>query len=85
MEVFTGLAMNEKWTNTAMIYDLIRMVTIQVIAQVLSSLNNNTPFLTGIFAKNTLFLCLGVIIFWLLIFKQLSGSYFIQEELSEDQ
>lgn len=85
MEVLLGLTMGEKGTTVAMIYDLTRMVTIQIIAQLLMSLNNNTSFVTDMFIKNTLYLCLGVVIFWLLIFKQLSGSYFIQKKLSEDQ
>lgn len=85
MEILPGLTMDKKGTIAAMIYDISRMVTIQMIAQLLTSLNNNTSFLTNVFIKNTLYLCLGVIIFWLLIFKQLSGSYFIQKKLSEDQ
>ncbi|MBG01401.1 MAG: hypothetical protein CL470_03940 [Acidimicrobiaceae bacterium] len=53
-----------------MIYDIMRMVTMQFVVQGLFSANNPTISLfNGVFIQTTLFLCLGIMIFWLIIYK----------------
>ena len=55
-----------------MFYDVIRTITIQVIAQLLFSINNpSISFFTSIFIESSIYLCIGVIIFWLIIYKLL--------------
>jgi hypothetical protein len=46
------------------INDILRMFVIQVVAQVLFSFKNDSDLFTGIFIENTLFLLLGVIVYW---------------------
>ena len=53
-----------------MIYDMIRTITIQVIVQVLFTMNNPSVSIMSItFIQTTLFLILGIMIFWLIIYK----------------
>ena len=55
-----------------MFYDVIRTITIQVIAHLLFSINNpSISFFTSIFIESSIYLCIGVIIFWLIIYKLL--------------
>ncbi len=53
-----------------MFYDLLRTITIQVIAQLLFSANNpGVSFLNNTFLQTSLYLCIGVIVFWLIVYK----------------
>jgi len=53
-----------------MFYDLLRTITIQVIAQLLFSANNpSVSFLNNTFLQTSLYLCIGVIVFWLIVYK----------------
>ena len=59
-----------------MIYDMIRTITIQVIVQVLFTMNNPSVSIMSItFIQTTLFLILGIMIFWLIIYKFISTNY----------
>ena len=59
-----------------MIYDMIRTITIQVIVQVLFTMNNPSVSIMIItFIQTTLFLILGIMIFWLIIYKFISTNY----------
>ena len=54
--------------NKHMINDIIRMVTIQVITQFLFVMNNNSvSFFNMTFFKTTIFICLSIVIYWLII------------------
>jgi hypothetical protein len=54
--------------NKPMINDIIRMVTIQVVTQFLFVMNNkNVTFFNMTFLKTTIFICLSVVIYWLII------------------
>ena len=54
--------------NKPMINDIIRMVTIQVVTQFLFVMNNkNVSFFNMTFLKTTIFICLSVVIYWLII------------------
>ena len=55
-----------------MFYDVIRTITIQVIAQLLFSINNpSISFLNNTFIQSSLYLCIGVIVFWLIVYRLL--------------
>ena len=51
-------------------YDIIRTITIQIITQFLFSMNNpSISFISDTFFQTTLFLCIGIISFWLIVYK----------------
>ena len=53
-----------------MIYDILRTLTLQFVVQLLFSMNNpSVPFLNSVFIQTTLFLCLGIMVFWLIVYK----------------
>lgn len=59
-----------------MIYDIIRTVTVQLIVQILFTMNNPSISLISItFIQTTLFLILGIMVFWLVIYKFLSTNH----------
>ena len=54
--------------NILALNDTIRMLVIQVVVQILFVLRNpEVDLLSNIFIENTLFIILGVIVYWLLI------------------
>ena len=60
-----------------MIYDIIRTLIINVVVQILFYMNNpGVQLFSGVFFQTTVFLVLGIIIFWLIIYKLLSNNYF---------
>ena len=61
-----NISINKK--NKHMINDIIRMVTIQVMTQFLFVMNNNSvSFFNMTFFKTTIFICLSIVIYWLII------------------
>ena len=53
-----------------MIYDISRLLTLQIFTQFMISMNNTSvSFLSGTFIQTTLFLCIGVMIYWLILYK----------------
>ena len=53
-----------------MIYDILLTLTLQFVVQLLFSMNNpSVPFLNSVFIQTTLFLCLGIMVFWLIVYK----------------
>ena len=51
-------------------YDILRLLTIQIFTQFMISMNNTSvSFLSGSFIQTTLFLCIGVMIYWLILYK----------------
>ena len=53
-----------------MFYDIFRTLTMQIVAQLLFSMNNpNVAFLNGTFVQTTLYLCIGVGAFWMVVYK----------------
>jgi len=66
-----------------MVYDIIRIVTIQVITQFLFVINNNgtdVKFLNANFIKTLIFLCLGILVYWLIIKKIIKSKFFTSED-----
>tara|TARA_B100000035_G_C20788140_1_gene459955 strand:+ start:305 stop:559 length:255 start_codon:yes stop_codon:yes gene_type:complete len=71
-----------------MIYDIIRIVTIQVITQFLFVLNNNgtdVKFFNSTFLKTVIFLCLGILVYWLIVRKIIQTKFFTSEEEEDYQ
>ena len=66
-----------------MVYDIIRIVTIQVITQFLFVINNNgtdVSFFSGTFIKTLIFLCLGILVYWLILKKLIKSKFFTSED-----
>ena len=60
-------------------YDIIRIVTIQVITQFLFVINSNgtdVKFFNTTFLKTVIFLCLAILIYWLIIRKLIVINFF---------
>ena len=64
-----------------MIYDILRTITIQIVAQFMYVMNNpNESFFTSNFILTTLFICLGIMVFWLIIFKVFTDFLYKEEK-----
>ena len=51
-------------------YDLLRTITIQIVVQLLFSLNNpSVSFLNSTFIQTSIYLCVGVAVFWMIAYK----------------
>jgi len=60
-----------------LVYDVIRTVTVQFIVQFLFYINNpGMSVINYMFIQTTLFLVIGVIVFWLISYKLLSNYVF---------
>ena len=67
---------NTNEESLPMIYDVIRTITIQLIVQILFTMNNpSVSLFSTTFIQTTLFSILGVILFWLVIYKFISSNY----------
>ena len=59
-----------------LIYDILRTLTMQFFVQFMFYINNpNVSLLSPIFIQTTIFLIIGVIVFWLIVYKLFSRSY----------
>ena len=53
-----------------MIFDVLRLLTMQVVTQILVSANNkNVSFFSWDFLQVTLFLILSLMVFWMVVYK----------------
>lgn len=68
-----------------MIYDILRTLTMQFIVQflVVSSSNTSLTFFDPIFIQITLFLILGVMVFWMIVYKVFEKNDIIQKILTK--
>tara|TARA_Y100000389_G_C17044163_1_gene309549 strand:+ start:178 stop:426 length:249 start_codon:yes stop_codon:yes gene_type:complete len=65
-----------------MIFDILRLVTMQVLVQFLVSINNpKSSFITGEFIQVTLFLILSLMVFWMVIYKFINKNNVIENIL----
>ena len=65
-----------------MIFDILRLVTMQIVTQFLVSVNNSkASFFTGEFIQVTLFLILSLMIFWMVVYKFLNKNEMIEKYL----
>ena len=63
-----------------MIFDILRLITMQVLVQFLVSVNNpNVPFLTTEFLQVTLFLTLSLMVFWMVVYKYFNKNNIIEK------
>ena len=65
-----------------MIFDILRLVTMQIVTQFLVSVNNSkASFFTGEFIQVTLFLILSLMIFWMVVYKFFNKNEMIEKYL----
>ena len=65
-----------------MILDILRLVTMQIVTQLLISVNNSkVSFFTGEFIQVTLFLILSLMIFWMVVYKFFNKNEVIEKYL----
>lgn len=65
-----------------MILDILRLVTMQIVTQLLVSVNNSkVSFFTGEFIQVTLFLILSLMIFWMVVYKFFNKNEVIEKYL----
>ena len=84
MDALYTFDLNIDKTNLPMFYDIMRIITIQVITQFLFVINNNgVSFFNTTFLKTIIFLCLGIIIYWLIIRKLFQFNFFEKEKENE--
>ena len=63
-----------------MIFDIIRLLTMQIITQFLISMNSSTAsFFTVEFLQITLFLVLSLMVFWMIVYKFLKKNETIEK------
>ena len=67
-----------------MIYDVLRTLTMQLVVQGLVVANNSgMSFISMDFIQVTLFLILGIIVFWMIVYKHLSKNNIIENYLTK--
>lgn len=67
-----------------MIYDVLRTLTMQLVVQGLVVANNSGMSLISTeFIQVTLFLILGIIVFWMVVYKYLSKNNIIENYLTK--
>jgi hypothetical protein len=67
-----------------MIYDVLRTLTMQLVVQGLVVANNKgISFLSTEFIQVTLFLILGILVFWMIVYKYLSKNNIIENYLTK--
>jgi hypothetical protein len=63
-----------------MIFDILRLLTMQTVTQLLVSMNNsNKPFFTMEFVQVTLFLILSLMVFWMVVYKFVKKNDLIEK------
>tara|TARA_B100001094_G_scaffold325480_1_gene379878 strand:+ start:1866 stop:2117 length:252 start_codon:yes stop_codon:yes gene_type:complete len=78
--------LNSKNEMIPMVYDIIRTITIQIVVQSLVVTNNTgISFFSSEFLQISLFLILGIMVFWMVVYKfttknNLIEKYILQEE-----
>ena len=67
-----------------MVYDILRTLTMQIVVQALIVTNNpGVPFLSTNFIQVSLFLILGILVFWMIVYKYLSENNIIENYLTK--
>ena len=63
-----------------MIFDILRLLTMQIITQFLISMNNpDVSFFTTDFIQVTLFLILSLMVFWMVVYKFIKKNETIEK------
>ena len=77
MDIFNIINHQTKPEIKLLIYDIFRTITIQVITQFFFSMNNSSvSFMSDVFVQTTLFLCVGIIAFWLIVYKIVANNIY---------
>ena len=76
MDIFNSFDFKSE-ENINMIQDIVRIITLQVVTQSLFVMNNNNiSFFNMTFIKTVIFLCLAILIYWLIIRKLIIINFF---------
>tara|TARA_Y100000389_G_scaffold108836_1_gene105928 strand:- start:970 stop:1221 length:252 start_codon:yes stop_codon:yes gene_type:complete len=76
MDIFNSFDLKSE-ENINMIQDICRIITLQVVTQTLFVMNNNNiSFFNMTFIKTVIFLCLAILIYWLIIRKLIIINFF---------
>jgi len=76
MDIFNSFDFKSE-ENINMIQDICRIITLQVVTQTLFVMNNNNiSFFNMTFIKTVIFLCLAILIYWLIIRKLIVINFF---------
>ena len=76
MDIFNSFDFNSE-DNINMVQDIVRIITLQVVTQTLFVMNNNNiSFFNMTFIKTVIFLCLAILIYWLIIRKLIVINFF---------
>ena len=63
-----------------MIFDVLRLITMQTVTQLLVSMNNSKKsFFTMEFVQVTLFLILSLMVFWMVVYKFFNKNNIIEK------
>lgn len=63
-----------------MIFDILRLLTMQIVTQILVSANNkNVSFFSLDFLQVTLFLVLSLMVFWMIVYKFFKKNNIIEK------
>ena len=80
MDIFNSFDFKSE-ENINMIQDIVRIITLQVVTQSLFVMNNNNiSFFNMTFIKTVIFLCLAILIYWLIIRKLITINFFKTDE-----
>ena len=80
MDIFNSFDLKSE-DNINMIQDIVRIITLQVVTQTLFVMNNNNiSFFNMTFLKTVVFLCLAILIYWLIIRKLITINFFKTDE-----
>jgi len=67
-----------------MIFDILRLVTMQFITQFLVSINDSKrSFFTMEFIQVTLFLILSLMVFWMVVYKYINKNNIIEKYIQK--
>ena len=83
MDIFNSFDFNSE-DNINMVQDIVRIITLQVVTQTLFVMNNNNiSFFNMTFIKTVIFLCLAILIYWLIIRKLIKINFFKNDKEDE--
>ena len=67
-------------------YDIIRLLVLQIVTQFLFSLTNTSvTFLNPVFIQSTVFLCIGLVIYWFIIYDNIHMEKFVSLFMKDEK
>ena len=68
------------------LYDILRLLVMQFVSQSLFSLTNTSvTFMNPVFIQSTIFLCIGLVIFWVLIYDNIHMDKFVSLFMKDEK